>query len=561
MLWEQNNGFLRAAGALALMAALSACDSGSSNKDSYNNPGPGPGPGPTTPKPEPTPLTTSITSLGGTYVADGLVTVLTHDTTYNTFSADNQELDGRTLYVFDNDPVGRSTCVSSTCVTNWPPFLANEDSVATPPLSLIERDATSQQWALNGKPLYFFHADAAAGDVKGEGVGGVWHAALLEPALQKSGDASIGVHWSARGEVLTTTPDPSGQNLVFAAGLQDKAGFSLYTFTNDTAGVSNCTGNCLINWPALLAHPGETAEPPFSIIERKLGDNGGTARQWAYQGAPLYFFINDTAAGETKGAAIANFALARPLPWRVATTGHGSAFVAAGLASFAQPDSNGNVITSAGAKHGFALYTFDNDTAGVSNCNGACLTNWPALVAQPGATPRGPFTIITRSDSTTQWALNGKPLYFFNADAAPGDIEGDDVNNVWHLARVPPVSVDLHATEGTIFVAGSNLVDATGAAEPSRAKFTLYTFAMDTAGVPTCFAACATNWLPLYAPSVARNFGDFSVTTRDDPNTPDDDAGNIKQWAYKGKPLYFFAGDTQPGDINGESANWPVAVP
>ncbi len=212
-------------------------------------------------------------------------------------------------------------------------------------------------------------------------------------------------------------------------------------------------------------------------------------------------------------------------------------------------------------KHGFALYTFDNDGPGLSNCTEACLTNWPALAAHPGAQPAGPFTVIARGDGANQWALNGRPLYFFKNDLAAGDIAGDGLNNVWHLARVPPVAAQEHPTEGTLFVAIKGLVNAAGVADDTLAGFTLYTFGNDTGGVSTCFGDCASAWPPLYAPADARDFGDFKVTVRNDPTTPDDDASNIRQWSYKNQPLYFYVGDTQPGDVTGEYGTWFIAGP
>lgn len=86
---------------------------------------------------------------------------------------------------------------------------------------------------------------------------------------------------------------------------------------------------------------------------------------------------------------------------------------------------------------GLTLYTFDRDTAnsGKSVCNGPCATNWPPLLAQPGMAQTGGYTIITRDDGTRQWAYKGKPLYRFAKDAKPGDRSGDNVNNVWHVAK------------------------------------------------------------------------------------------------------------------------------
>jgi predicted lipoprotein with Yx(FWY)xxD motif len=83
---------------------------------------------------------------------------------------------------------------------------------------------------------------------------------------------------------------------------------------------------------------------------------------------------------------------------------------------------------------GMALYTFDRDTAGKSNCNGQCAQNWPPLIAVAGASAAGDWTIVTRDDGSRQWAYKGKPLYLWVKDTKPGEVTGDGVNNVWHVA-------------------------------------------------------------------------------------------------------------------------------
>lgn len=80
---------------------------------------------------------------------------------------------------------------------------------------------------------------------------------------------------------------------------------TLYTFDRDVAGsgVSTCTGQCLVNWPALtvtagdipIGGPGVTGT--LGTILRT--DNG--AAQVTYNGLPLYFFINDKLPGDTNG--------------------------------------------------------------------------------------------------------------------------------------------------------------------------------------------------------------------------------------------------------------------
>ena len=83
------------------------------------------------------------------------------------------------------------------------------------------------------------------------------------------------------------------------------------------------------------------------------------------------------------------------------------------------------------------LYTFDRDAAGSgkSVCNGPCAGLWPPLAAAADAGAKGDWSVVTRDDGSRQWAFKGKPLYFWSKDSKPGDRSGDNVNNVWHLAR------------------------------------------------------------------------------------------------------------------------------
>jgi predicted lipoprotein with Yx(FWY)xxD motif len=85
---------------------------------------------------------------------------------------------------------------------------------------------------------------------------------------------------------------------------------------------------------------------------------------------------------------------------------------------------------------------------------------------------------------------------------------------------------------------------------------TLYTFDRDTAGTgkSACNGPCAANWPPLMAGADAKASGAWSVITRDD---------GAKQWAYQGRPLYYWAKDQKPGDKTGDGVNnvWKTARP
>jgi predicted lipoprotein with Yx(FWY)xxD motif len=89
---------------------------------------------------------------------------------------------GLTLYLFDNDTTpGKSAC-NGGCAATWAALTTTATSVpavtgAAGQFTIITRDDGGKQVAYNGKPLYRFVADKAAGDTGGDGIGGVWHIA------------------------------------------------------------------------------------------------------------------------------------------------------------------------------------------------------------------------------------------------------------------------------------------------------------------------------------------------------------------------------------------------
>lgn len=105
----------------------------------------------------------------------------------------------------------------------------------------------------------------------------------------------------------------------------------------------------------------------------------------------------------------------------------------------AQAGTLGQVLT---APDGRTLYTFTQDTpgSGKSVCNGACAQNWPPLTMSSGQPVKpqglaGDLSLVTRDDGTKQVAYNGRPLYFYAKDSAPGDTNGQGVGNVWYVAQ------------------------------------------------------------------------------------------------------------------------------
>ncbi len=87
------------------------------------------------------------------------------------------------------------------------------------------------------------------------------------------------------------------------------------------------------------------------------------------------------------------------------------------------------------APDGGTLYTYDKDGESVSNCSGLCAAAWPPLLAPDGGRATDGFTVIARSGGGKQWAYNQRPLYLYIGDSMPGDVDGDGVDGVWHVAR------------------------------------------------------------------------------------------------------------------------------
>ena len=86
--------------------------------------------------------------------------------------------------------------------------------------------------------------------------------------------------------------------------LADSQGKTLYYFTKDEAGKSNCSGDCLANWPEFteedFAVPEGFDKKDFGTITR--ADN--SKKQVTYKGYPLYYFAKDQQKGDVNGQGV-----------------------------------------------------------------------------------------------------------------------------------------------------------------------------------------------------------------------------------------------------------------
>lgn len=94
---------------------------------------------------------------------------------------------------------------------------------------------------------------------------------------------------------------------------------------------------------------------------------------------------------------------------------------------------HGDILTDGG---GNTLYLFLPDDQGDSVCSDACAEAWPPFTESVAAGDGVDGALLgstTRPDGATQVTYNGWPLYHFANDAAPGDTNGQRVNDVWFV--------------------------------------------------------------------------------------------------------------------------------
>jgi predicted lipoprotein with Yx(FWY)xxD motif len=118
----------------------------------------------------------------------------------------------------------------------------------------------------------------------------------------------------------------------------------------------------------------------------------------------------------------ASAASSTPSPSPSATTAPSTPAAGGAALSTATVGNFGKIVVDG---TGRTLYRYDADTASPSksNCNGACATAWPPLLAGTGT--------VTRSDGTKQVTLAGWPLYYYANDAKAGDTTGQAVGGTW----------------------------------------------------------------------------------------------------------------------------------
>ena len=175
----------------------------------------------------------------------------------------------------------------------------------------------------------------------------------------------------------------------------------------------------------------------------------------------------------------------------------------------------------------------------------ACVDMWIPELAPADAKPVGDWSLITRPDGNKQWAYNEQAVYTSNFDKQPGDVNGDRSRargNDSPAARLP-VGPPPNVPPGF-----SVRVVATGVLVTTIEGYSLYVSDRDTASKSNCNGLCEETWQPMIAPELASPLGDWTMLER---------ANGVKQWVFRGKPVYRHALDSYKGSLEGgDTPGW-----
>lgn len=124
---------------------------------------------------------------------------------------------------------------------------------------------------------------------------GVVLAGVTVGMVNVAGASMATSHAAKTVKVSTATIKNVGTVLTTASGL------TLYRFTADPMGKSDCTGACAKIWPPLTASKGEHVQGPKGVKGLSVINVGHGRLQVAFHNVALYRFTGDTKKGQAKG--------------------------------------------------------------------------------------------------------------------------------------------------------------------------------------------------------------------------------------------------------------------
>jgi predicted lipoprotein with Yx(FWY)xxD motif len=314
--------------------------------------------------------------------------------------------------------------------------------------------------------------------------------------------------------------------------------------------------SCAAMWPPVLAPSVAQPVGNWSVITRADG-----SKQWAYDGQALYTSVLDHQPGDVLGGTNQERLKLTAVAWRYPVGP--SPRIPPGfrvVTTF-----NGRLLVNA---QGHSVYAYGKDGPDKSNCVVACLEMWTPVQA-PALARRvdGDWTVIERAPGELQWSFRHQPLYTYTRDSRIYSQEGSDVPG-WHnvylqQAPPPPKTFQFVDTPKGIVVAeaqGKTVYTYACTDDSSDQLYCDYPGAAAAYRLSICGGGdagrCLKTWPYVLADGNARSDNSLWSVMEIEPvsgrRAAVGEAGAMRVWAYRGRPIYTYAGDQAPGDIKGD---------
>jgi len=382
--------------------------------------------------------------------------------------------------------------------------------------------------------------------------------------------------WVQPAAAERLTPPGIGERVTDLDGIVyvDARGHTLYTAPREEEGASKCDDTryvkatrtissisyylvdperrrtCVESWPPLLASERDKPVGGWTVIQRPDG-----GRQWAFRGKTVYRSVLDQSPGDVNGHTTGPSGRQGYMPL---------------TRSLGLPPGMTTRMTQWGrvlapAEGSGILYVWER-TAQLrkASCDVICRSAWKPLLAPAGVEPKGDWSAVSTGRGVQQWAYKGQPL--FAAARLRESIHDPPLEAPgWRPAVYQPRPAAPSDITITTTAAGRVYADRQGRTVYffSCVEETLDRQFCDVLGTTpkTRLAMCGgpekcmRTWRPVLASPKAKSANRTWTIVKVDPQTgariPDNRREGLSVWAYRGRPLYTYVLDQEPGDAYG----------
>lgn len=177
----------------------------------------------------------------------------------------------------------------------------------------------------------------------------------------------------------------------------------------------------------------------------------------------------------------------------------------------------------------------------------SCVEMWPPVLASANAEPVGKWSVVERSNGDKQWAYDGYALYTSALDEQVGDVRGgtkkkSGKGDSQGAGREPAAPTQNNPPQFGVYPLNSGRLLTTSDTR------SVYVWDGDESNKSNCVGSCLTDWTPVAAPAHVQPQGQWGVI---------DHPTGIKQWVFRGQPVYTRNGDTKrPSLEGGDEPGW-----